>query len=62
MPKTEALTMSIHSAGFTVGNLQAALKTATPVEALVLLPLIEQAAQLQARISALLKAVEQPGA
>lgn len=61
MPKTEALLKAVHSAGFMLGDLQAALKIATPVEALALLQLIEQAAQLQARIEALRLAVEAEG-
>lgn len=53
MPKSESLLKAVHSAGFLVGDLRAALATASPVEALVLLPLIEQAAHLQARIESL---------
>jgi hypothetical protein len=61
MPKTEALTKASHSASFVLGDLRSALATATAVEALVLLPLIEQAAQLQQRIAALLTAVSNEG-
>lgn len=59
MPKTEALTKASHSAGFALGDLRSALAGATAVESLVLLPLIEQAAQLKQRIDALLNAINQ---
>jgi hypothetical protein len=62
MPKSESLLKAVHSASFVLSDLQAALKTATPVEALVLLPLIEQAAHLQQRIEALRAAVDEQGA
>lgn len=34
---------AIHSAGFTISHLQAALNVASPVEAMILMPLIAQA-------------------
>lgn len=61
MPKTEALTKASHSAAFALSDLRAALATATPTEALLLLPLIEQAALLQQRTEALLNAINQGG-
>lgn len=61
MPKTEALTKASHSAAFALGDLRSALAGATPVESLVLMPLIEQAAKLQRDIEALLTAVTQTG-
>lgn len=62
MPKSENFLKATHSVGFLIGDLRAALAIATAVEALVLLPLIEQAAQLQQRIEALHAAVDQQGA
>jgi hypothetical protein len=61
MPKTEALTKASHSAAFALGDLRSALATATATEALLLLPLIEQAAQLQQRVDALLGAIKNDG-
>lgn len=43
---------------FAVGSLQDALKRANPVEALVLLELIEAAAKVQQRIESLAAAIE----
>jgi hypothetical protein len=60
--KSESLLKATHSAAFVVSDLRTALSKATPVEALVLLPLIEQAAHLQQRIEALRAAVEEQGA
>lgn len=55
---TEQLTQASHSAEFMVRHLQQALTHADAVEALVLLPLIEQAARINQQIGALLAAVE----
>jgi hypothetical protein len=57
MPKPEALEKAVHSVSFAVGDLQAALKTASVTEALLLVPLIQQAVQLQRGIESLRDAV-----
>jgi hypothetical protein len=53
---TEDLTKALHSATFTVRDLQDALKSANAVEALVLLPMIAEAAKLAQAISGLIHA------
>lgn len=55
---TEQLTQADHSAAFMLSHLQQALTHANPVQALVLLPLIERAATLARDVGALLAAVE----
>lgn len=50
---------ALHTAGFTVSNLQAALAAASATEALVLLPLIERAAALARDIAAVELAITQ---
>ena len=50
---TEQLECAQHSADFTRQSLQGALKTATAVEALILLPMIEQACRVLAGIESL---------
>ena len=52
----EALTKALHSATFASRELQDALKTADAVEALVLLPMIADAAGLAQQISGLIHA------
>jgi len=52
----EALTKALHSATFAGRELQDALKTADAVEALVLLPMIVDAARLAQQISGLIHA------
>jgi hypothetical protein len=52
----ESLLKATHSLGFAIGDLRAALSNANAVEALILLPLIAQAAQLDASIAAFLTA------
>jgi hypothetical protein len=54
----EDLTKATHSMMFAVGSLQDALKRANPVEALLLLELIETAAKVQQRIESLAAAIE----
>ncbi len=54
----EPLTKAAHAAEFLAADLRDALATADAVEALALLPLIEQAARLNQQIGALLAAVE----
>ena len=49
----EDLTKATHSMMFAVGNLQDALRSSDPVEALLLLDMIETAARLQGQIEAL---------
>jgi hypothetical protein len=53
---SEALTQALHSAEFTVSSLREALAKASPVEALLLLPMICAARQLQSDIAALVSA------
>ena len=52
----EELTKALHSATFATQELQAALKTADAVAALVLLPMIADAARLAQQISGLIHA------
>ena len=52
----EQLTQAMHSAQFAAQHLQAALKTADAVEALVLLPMIADAARLVQQVSGLIHA------
>ena len=52
----EYLTKALHSAKFAAQELQGALRTADPVVALVLLPLIADAARLEMQISGLIHA------
>ena len=52
----EQLTQAMHSSQFAAQHLQAALKTADAVEALVLLPMIADAARLVQQISGLIHA------
>lgn len=52
----EALIQAGHSAEFVRRHLQEALSRSDPVAALVLLPMIEQAAKLEQAISALFEA------
>ena len=52
----EALTKALHSATFATRELQDALKTADAVEALVLLPMIADAARLVQQVSGLIHA------
>lgn len=54
----EDLTKATHSMMFAVGSLQDALKRANPVEALLLLEVIEMAAKVQQRIESLAAAIE----
>jgi hypothetical protein len=58
---TEALTKALHSATFASRELQDALKTADAVEALVLLPMIADAAGLAQQISGLIYARAERG-
>ena len=53
---TEDLTKALHSAQFASRELQDALKTADAVEALVLLPMIADAARLAQAVSGLIHA------
>jgi hypothetical protein len=53
---SEALTQALHSAEFTVSALREALHKASPVEALLLMPMISSARQLQSDIAALVSA------
>jgi hypothetical protein len=53
---SEALIQAMHSAEFTVSSLREALHKASPVEALLLLPMISAARQVQSDIAALLSA------
>lgn len=57
--RNESIEKTFHSAQFLVGDLQACLSDATAVEALVVLPLIERAANLKSDVSALYEANEQ---
>ena len=52
----EELKMALHSAQFATEELQAALKDADAVEALVLLPMIADAARLVQQVSGLIHA------
>jgi hypothetical protein len=52
----EHLTKSLHSANFVVEDLRSALAKADPVEALLLLPMIADAARLAQQIDALIAA------
>ena len=52
----EELTKALHSATLAMRELQDALKTADAVAALVLLPMIADAARLEAQISGLIHA------
>lgn len=52
----EPLTKAEHSASFLVDDLRAARQTAKPVEALMLLELIDEASQLAVRIRVFLDA------
>lgn len=54
----EEILKASHSIGFTVADLQAALKRANAVEAIVLLELIDAAVTVQRRIQALAEAVK----
>lgn len=54
----ESLTKSSHSAEFLTRHLQQALTQADPVQALILLPMIERTAVLARDVAALLAAVE----
>lgn len=54
----ESLTQSSHSAEFLTRHLQQALTQADPVQALILLPMIERTAVLARDVAALLAAVE----
>jgi hypothetical protein len=56
MTMDEELTKALHSATFAVRELQDALKTADAVEAMVLLPMIADAARLAQAISGLIHA------
>ena len=49
----EALTQALHTAEFTVASLREALSKASPVEALLLMPMIGEARQLHSAIAAL---------
>lgn len=53
---TESLNKASQTTSILIDDLRAALKTASAVEALVLLPLIKQAANLQQGIGALVVA------
>jgi hypothetical protein len=57
MTTEESLTKALHSATFSGSELQDALKTADAVEALVLLPMIADAARLSQKISGLIHAI-----
>ncbi len=59
MTMNEALQQALDCADFCRRDLQAAMNGANAVEAMVLLPLIEQAAKLTAGIMALKEAREQ---
>ena len=52
----EYLTKSLHTATFTVEDLRRAIAEADPIEALLLLPLIADAARLAQQIEALIEA------
>ena len=52
----ESLIKALHSAQFATGELQDALKTADAVTALVILPMIADAARLAQQISGLIHA------
>jgi methylthioribose-1-phosphate isomerase len=57
-PLIEALTKAADCAGFVVADLRAALASAGPVEAIVIMDRIEAAADGANRIGELLRAVE----
>lgn len=52
----ESLTTAHDCAGFAARDLQAALRNATEIEALVIMPLIADAVRLQQQIAALINA------
>ncbi len=52
----ESLLKVTHSLGFMISDLRAALSKANAVEALILMPMIEQTAQLETSIAAFLNA------
>ena len=55
----EDLLKATHSIGFAVGDLQAALRQANAVQAILILDAIEQAAALKLRIERLASAVKE---
>lgn len=55
--KIESLTKAVNDAEFLRESLRAALAVASPVEAIVLLPMIETAANLMYRVNEMLGAV-----
>lgn len=55
----ESLTKALHAAQFVVQDLQIALKEADSVSALVLLPMIADAAKLEQQISGLIAAMKE---
>ena len=56
-PTRADLTSAMRAAHQAVGNLRSALASANPVTALLLYPMIGSASQLQAKISALIDAL-----
>ena len=54
---TETLTAALHSASFASRDLQSALAHASAVEALILMPLVLDAAKLAQGISGLISAI-----